>query len=37
MPPIGGEDGSKRIQTLNVVNSEIADEYQLGDEENDQE
>ena len=33
MSPIGGEEGSKRIQTLNVVNSEIADEYQLGESE----
>ena len=37
MPAIGGEDGKKRIQTLNVINSNIADEYQLGDDENDQE
>lgn len=27
MPPV--EDGNKRLQTLNVVNSEIADQYQL--------
>ena len=33
MPPIGGEEGKKRIQTLNVVNSNIADEYQLGESE----
>lgn len=31
-PPIGGEEGKRRIQTLNVVNAEKADEYQLGDE-----
>lgn len=29
-PPIGGEEGRRRIQTLNVVNAEKADEYQLG-------
>lgn len=28
MPPV--DDGHKRIQTLNVVNSDIADQYQLG-------
>lgn len=33
MPPIGGEEGKKRIQTLNVVNSNIADKYQLGESE----
>lgn len=31
-PPIGGEEGKRRIQTLNVVNAEKADEYQLGNE-----
>lgn len=30
-PPIGGDEGKRRIQTLNVVNAEKADEYQLGD------
>lgn len=30
-PPIGGEEGKRRIQTLNVVNAEKADEYQLGE------
>lgn len=30
-PPIGGEEGRRRIQTLNVVNAAKADEYQLGD------
>lgn len=30
LPPIGGEEGSRRIQTLNFVNAERADEYQLG-------
>lgn len=29
-PPIGGEEGKRRVQTLNVVNAEKADEYQLG-------
>lgn len=29
-PPIGGEEGRRRVQTLNVVNAEKADEYQLG-------
>lgn len=28
--PIGGEEGSRRVQTLNVVNAQIADKYQLG-------
>ncbi|WP_462421097.1 phage portal protein [Salinicoccus sp. Marseille-QA3877] len=28
MPPVA--DGDKRLQTLNVVNSEIADQYQMG-------
>ncbi len=39
MPPIGGEDGKTRIQTLNVINADIADEYQAGEseDENDQE
>ncbi len=31
-PPIGGKEGKRRIQTLNVVNAEKADEYQLGDD-----
>ena len=30
MPPIGGEDGKRRTQTLNVVNAELADKYQVG-------
>jgi len=30
MLPIGGKEGKRRIQTLNVVNADIADEYQLG-------
>lgn len=32
LAPFGGEEGSKTLQTLNVVNSEIADSYQLGEE-----
>ena len=30
LPPIGGKEGSKRMQSLNYINSEIADAYQLG-------
>jgi HK97 family phage portal protein len=30
-PPIGGEEGKRRVQTLNMVNADKADEYQLGD------
>lgn len=33
MPPIGGEEGKKRVQTLNVVNADKADQYQIGDDE----
>lgn len=33
MPPIGGEEGAKRLQSLNYVNSNLADEYQVGNEE----
>jgi hypothetical protein len=29
-PPIGGEEGKRRVQTLNMVNAEIIDKYQLG-------
>lgn len=29
-PPIGGEEGSRRVQTLNMVNAAIVDKYQLG-------
>ena len=29
LPAIGGEEGKKRLQTLNVVNQNIADEYQI--------
>jgi len=28
-PPIGGEEGRRRVQTLNMVNAQKADEYQL--------
>jgi len=28
--PIGGEEGARRVQTLNMVNAEIIDKYQLG-------
>lgn len=31
-PPIGGEEGKRRIQTLNYVNADKADKYQLGEE-----
>ena len=30
LPEIGGEEGAKRIQSLNYINSAIADLYQLG-------
>ena len=30
-PPIGGEEGKRRVQTLNMVNADKADEYQLGE------
>ena len=31
-PPIGGEDGRRRVQTLNMVNAQLADKYQLGED-----
>lgn len=31
MPTIGGEAGSRRVQTLNMVNATLADKYQTGD------
>ncbi len=31
MAPLGGEEGARRVQTLNMVNADKADEYQLGD------
>ncbi len=33
-PPIGGEEGKRRIQTLNYVNADKADKYQLGEDNN---
>lgn len=30
LPTLGGEEGSRRVQTLNVVNAELADKYQTG-------
>jgi HK97 family phage portal protein len=30
LPAIGGEEGKKRLQTLNVINANIADSYQGG-------
>lgn len=30
MPTIGGEDGARRVQTLNMVNAALADKYQTG-------
>lgn len=30
LPAIGGEEGNKRLQTLNVINSNLADTYQGG-------
>lgn len=30
LPAIGGEEGSKRLQTLNVINANLADKYQGG-------
>ena len=32
MPTIGGEEGARRVQTLNMVNAELADKYQTGKE-----
>lgn len=29
-PPIGGEEGRRRVQTLNMVDAKIANKYQLG-------
>lgn len=34
MPTIGGEEGSRRVQTLNMVNAQLADKYQTGAETN---
>ena len=30
MAPIGGEEGKRRVQTLNMVNAQKADQYQVG-------
>lgn len=35
MAPIGGEDGARRVQTLNMVNAKKADKYQIGEGEED--
>lgn len=34
MAPLGGEEGARRVQTLNMVNAAKADEYQLGEPNN---
>ena len=31
MAPIGGEEGKRRVQTLNMINAAKADQYQLGE------
>lgn len=31
MAPIGGDEGARRVQTLNMVNAKKADKYQVGD------
>lgn len=31
MAPLGGEEGARRVQTLNMVNAAKADQYQLGE------
>jgi len=30
MPTIGGEEGARRVQTLNMINANLADKYQTG-------
>ena len=30
LPAIGGKEGKKRLQTLNVINANLADQYQGG-------
>jgi HK97 family phage portal protein len=35
LAPIGGEEGKRRVQTLNMVNAKKADKYQLGDDDPD--
>lgn len=32
LPAVGGEEGKKRLQTLNVINANLADKYQGGKE-----
>lgn len=32
LPAIGGEEGKKRLQTLNVINANLADQYQGGED-----
>ena len=34
MAPLGGEEGARRVQTLNMVNAAKADKYQLDEEDN---
>ncbi len=36
-PPLGGEEGKRRVQTLNMVNAAKADQYQLGNKEEEEE
>lgn len=36
MAPLGGEEGKRRVQTLNMVNAAKADVYQLGDNNKDE-
>ena len=35
MPPLGGDEGKRRVQTLNMVNAKKADKYQLGEDDPD--
>jgi len=37
MSPLGGDEGKRRVQTLNMVNAEKADQYQLGDKQKEEE
>jgi hypothetical protein len=37
MAPLGGEEGARRVQTLNMVNAAKADQYQLGEKSKEQE
>ncbi len=34
LAPLGGEEGKRRVQTLNMVNADKADKYQLGEGDN---